>query len=202
MFKAELLTNPTSLFFISRAKAISRPCDAWRYINSDLFSGKDAAVQVHWPRDQVSAEEEIKQINHNPAKRSLSSFVLGQLIRRTSSPETTLFMDCKRKIRPVIQKQAGQQSLPASGLTSLRFGAVSAATPSLSLHAGWWNEVTPKVTEWNSSLWTRWGRQPRAPGPLACLFVSRKRRPGGGAVDTSGGASSRRQDSPGGYLQA
>lgn len=59
----------------------------------------------------------------------------------------------------------------------------------------------PEVTEWNSSLWTRWGRHPWAPGRIACLSVSRRRHPGEGAVDRTGGASSGRQDSPSGYLQ-
>lgn len=143
MLKVELLINPTSLFFIFRAK-VNFQALCCLVLHSDLFSGKDAAAQ--WPRYQVSTEEKIKQINHNPTKRSLSLFVLSRLIRKTLSPNgtTALFIACKRKIQPAIQKRAGRQSLTASDLTRLCFGAVSAATSILSLHTRWWNEMTPR----------------------------------------------------------
>lgn len=99
---------PLSCFLYLEVRPISRPGVAWQYINSDSFSGKDVAALQRWPRYPVSAEEKIKQINHNPAKKSLSWFEFSRLIRRTSSPGTTaLFTSRKRKIQRVIQKRAG-----------------------------------------------------------------------------------------------
>lgn len=124
-------------------RPISRAGVAWQYINSDSFSGKDVAALQRWPRYPVSAEEKIKQINHNPAK-SLSSFEFSRLIRRTSSPGTTaLFTSRKRKIQRLIQKRAGRRYLMASDPTRLHFGAVSDGKSLLSPRTGRWNEMTP-----------------------------------------------------------
>lgn len=40
---------PLSCFLNLELRRISRPCVAWQYINRDLFSGKAAAAQLHWP---------------------------------------------------------------------------------------------------------------------------------------------------------
>lgn len=132
------------VFFIYlELRWIFRPSLAWQYINSNSFSGKVAAARPQWPRYQVSTDNKIKQINHNPAKMSLSSFVFSRLIQGTSSLGTTaLFTACKRKIQPVIPKQAGRQSLMASDLAGIRLGAVCAAESWPRLQTGWWNEMT------------------------------------------------------------
>lgn len=82
---------PLSCFFLNlELRRISRPRVAWQYINRDLFSGKKLQqLNRTDPYYQASAEEEIKQINHNPAKMSLSSFVFARLSRRASSPGAT-----------------------------------------------------------------------------------------------------------------
>lgn len=125
--------------------------------------------------------------------------MVGWLIQITSSPNTTtLFTGHKKKILSV--ERAGQQSPSAFDLTLNHFGAASAAKhlPSSALRMMKWDD--PGVTEWSSSWWPCWGRHPRALGRHACLSASRRRRPGGEAVDKTGGVSSVRLDSPNEYL--